>query len=55
MNHHKSDISSDCMRLVIHWVEDRAIYVPNLLAKKSHYALEESKKNNIKFNFSDTL
>jgi hypothetical protein len=44
MNHHKTDISGDCMRLVIYWVEDRVIDVPHLLAKKLHHALEESKK-----------
>jgi hypothetical protein len=43
------------MRLVIHWVEDRAIDVPHLLAKKLHYALKESKKKNIKFSFPSTL
>ena len=36
MNHHKQDISGDCMKLVIHWVEDPAIDVPHLLAKKSY-------------------
>jgi hypothetical protein len=55
MNHHNTNISSDCMRLVIYWVEDMAIDVPHLLAKKLHYSLEESKENNIKFNFSGTL
>ena len=33
MNHHKQDISGDCMKLVIHWVEDLAIDVPHLLVK----------------------
>jgi hypothetical protein len=55
MIHHKKDISGDCMRLVIYWVEDRAIYVPHLLDKKLHYSLEESKKKNIKFSFPGTL
>jgi hypothetical protein len=56
MNHHKTDISGDCMRLVIYWVEDRgSIDVPHLLAKKLHHALEESKKKKIKFSFPGTL
>ena len=33
MNHHKQDISGDCMKLVIHWFEDLAIDVPHLLEK----------------------
>ena len=33
MNHHKKDISGDCMKLVIHWVEYLAIDVPQLLEK----------------------
>ena len=39
MNHHKQDISGDCMKLVIHWVEDLAIDVNHLLAKKLHFSL----------------
>ena len=39
MNHHKQDISGDYMKLVIHWVEDLAIDVPHLLAKKLDFAL----------------
>ena len=39
MNHHKQDISSDCMKLAIHWVEDLAIDAPHLLEKKLHFAL----------------
>ena len=39
MNHHKQDISGDCMKVVIHWVEDLAIDVPHLLAKKMHLSL----------------
>ena len=31
MNHHKQDNSADCMKLVIHWVEDLSIDVPHLL------------------------
>ncbi len=35
MNHHKwHDISGDCMKLAIQWVEDMAIDVPHLLARK---------------------
>ena len=35
MNHHKRhDILGDCMKLPIHWVEDMAIDVPHLLARK---------------------
>ena len=44
MNHHKQDISGDCMKLVIHWVEDLAIDVPHLLEKKNcilHYRIEK--------------
>jgi len=55
MNHHKTDISGDYMRLVIYWVEYRAIDVLRLLAKKIYHALEESKKMKIKFSFLGTL
>ena len=41
MNHHKKDISGDCMKLVIHWVEDLAIDVPHLLEKKSFFTVGE--------------
>lgn len=47
MNHHMLDISDDCMRLVIQWVESTIIDVPHLLAKKLHYSLQESKINNV--------
>jgi hypothetical protein len=40
LNHHKTDIFSDRMRIVIYWVEDRVVYVPHLLAKKLHHPLE---------------
>ena len=39
MNHHKQDISGECMKLVIHWVENLAIDDPHLLEKKLHFAL----------------
>ena len=40
MNHHRwHDISGDCMKLAIHWVEDMAIDVPHLLARKLHSTL----------------
>jgi hypothetical protein len=55
MNHHKQYISGDCMKLVIHWVEDLAIYVPHLLAKKMHFALQESKMKRVKFSYPSTL
>ena len=55
MNHHKQDISGDCMKLVIHWVEDLAIDVPHLLAKKMHFALQESKMKKVKFSYPGTL
>ena len=55
MNHHKQDISGDCMKLVIHWVEDMAIDVPHLLEKKMHFALQESKMKRVKFNYPCTL
>jgi hypothetical protein len=55
MNHHKTDIFGDYMRLFIYWVEDMVVDVHHLLAKKLHHALEESKKKKIKFSFSGTL
>ena len=55
MNHHKQDISGDCMKLVIHWVEDLAIYFPHLLQKKLHFALQESKMKRVKFSYPGTL
>ena len=54
MNHHKHDISNDCMHLVIYWVEGRAIDVPHLLAKQVHYAIRESKIKKDKFTFQRT-
>ena len=55
MNHHKQDISGDCMKLMIHWVEYRAIDVPHLLAKKMLFALQESKMKRVKFSYPGTL
>ena len=55
MNHHNQDITGDCMKLVIHWVEDLAIDVPHLLAKKMHFALQESKMKKVKFSYPGTL
>ena len=56
MNHHKRhDISGDCMKLAIHWVEDMAIDVPHLLARKLHSALQDSKMKRVKFSYPDTL
>ena len=56
MNHHKkNDISGDCMKLAIHWVEDMAIDVPHLLARKLHYALQDSKMKRVKFSYPGTL
>ena len=55
LNHHKQDISGDCMKLVIHWVEDLAIHVPHLLEKKMHFALQESKMKRVKFGYPGTL
>ena len=34
LNHHRKDISGECMRVVINWVEDRPIDIPQLLGKK---------------------
>ena len=49
MNHHKQhDISSDCMKLAIHQVEDMAIDVPHLLARKFHSAFQDSKIKRVK-------
>ena len=55
MNHHKQDISGDCMKLVIHWVEDLAIDVPHLLEKKLHFSLQERKMKRVKFSYPGTL
>ena len=55
MNHQKQDISSDCMGLVIRWVEYSAKDVYHLLAKKLHLALQESINKKVKFSFQSTL
>ena len=56
MNHHKRhDISGDCMKLAIHWVEYMAIYVPHLLARKLHSTLQESKMKRFNFSYRDRL
>ena len=55
MNHHKHDISGDCMKLEIHQVEDLAIYFPHLLEKKLHFALQERKMKRVKFSYLGTL
>ena len=39
LNHQRVDISGECMRAVIHWVEDIPIDIPYLLDKKLHSAL----------------
>ena len=42
LNHRRDDISGECMWVVIHWVEDIHVYIPYLLAKRLHSALQES-------------
>jgi len=41
-SHHRHDISGDCMRLVIHWVEYRPIDIPYQLVNKMHSSLQDS-------------
>ena len=55
MNHHNQDISGDCMKLVIHWVEYLAIDVPHLLEKKLHFALQERKMKRVMFSYLGTI
>ena len=55
LNHHSVDISGECMRVVIHWVEDIPIYIPYILARKLHSALQESQSRKVKFSFMGTL
>ena len=43
------------MKLAIHWVEDMAIDVPHLLARKLHSALQDSKMKRVKFSYLGTL
>ena len=49
LNHHKQGILGECMRVVIHWVEDRPIDIPYLLVDKIHFSLQESQLNKFKF------
>ena len=39
LNHHRDDISGECMRVVIHWLEDIPVDIPYLLANKLHSSL----------------
>ena len=55
LNHHRVDISGECMWVVIHWVEDIPINIPYLLVKKLHSALQESQLRKVKFSFPGTL
>ena len=41
--------------MVIHWVEKWAIDVPHLMAKKLHYALQETQMKGVKFSSLGTL
>ena len=41
-NHRKWNISGECMKMVIHWVDDMSIDILHLLDKKFHFALQES-------------
>ena len=55
LNHHRDDILVECMQVVIHWMEDIPIDIPYLLAKKLHFALQESQLRKVKFSFLGTL
>ena len=55
MNYHRDDILGECMRVVIHWVEDIPVDIPYLLVKKLHSALQESQLRKVKFSFLGTL
>ena len=56
MNQHKrNDISGDCMKPAIHWVEYMAINVCHLLDRKLHSALQDSKMKRVKFSYLGTL
>ena len=55
LNHHRDDISGECMQVVIHWVEDIPVYIPYILDKKIHSTLQESQLRKVKFSFSGTL
>ena len=39
------------MRVVIHWVEDRPVDIPYLLANKIHSAPQESQLKKVKYSF----
>ena len=51
LNQHRVDISGECMRVVIHWVEDIPVDIPYLLAKKLYSSLQESQLKKVKFIF----
>ena len=56
MNHHKRhDILGDCMKLAIHQVKDMAIDVPHLLARKLHFAFQDSQMKRVNFSYPGTL
>ena len=55
LNRHRVDISGECMRVVMHWVEDIPIDIPYLLSKKLHSALQEIQLRKVKFSFLGTL
>ena len=55
MNNDKVDILGECMRVVIHWVEDIPLDIPYLLAKKLHSDLQASQLRKVKFSFPGTL
>ena len=43
------------MRVVIHWVEDIPLYIPYLMSKKLHSALQENQLRKVKFSLLGTL
>ena len=49
LNYHKKEILGECMRVVIHWVEDRPADIPYLLVTKIHFSLQESQLKKVKF------
>ena len=55
LNHHRKDISGECMRVVINWVEDRPVDIPYLMGRKILCALQESQLKKVKFSFPGTL
>ena len=48
LNHHRQDISGECMRVVINWVEDTHVDIPYLLGNKIHCALQEIQLEKVK-------